>query len=116
MRMVSPSVSGAVVAHRHIADHDRPVGFEHFEHADAFVVIAGNLQQHIAGRPGREQDVVVFEQTRIVRNEIFGFGGLELEAPAQRPGAAPQIEQLQLGVVVEDDAVVERGLDLASWL
>ena len=34
------------------ADHDRAIGFEHFEDADALVVVAGNLEQHIARRAG----------------------------------------------------------------
>ena len=50
IRMVSPSVSGAVVAHRCLADHDRAIGFDHFEDADPLVVIARNLQQDIAAR------------------------------------------------------------------
>ena len=35
---------------RDIADHDRAVRFQDFEDADAFVVVAGNFQKHIAGR------------------------------------------------------------------
>ena len=32
-------------AHRCLADHDRTIRFQHFERADALVVIAKNLQQ-----------------------------------------------------------------------
>ena len=32
-----------VRTHGRVADHDRPIGFQHFKAADAFVVIAGNF-------------------------------------------------------------------------
>ncbi len=60
--------------------------------ADPLVVIAENLQQHVAARPGRKQNVVGLEQARIVRDQIFGLGGLELEPATHRAGAPPQIE------------------------
>ena len=88
-------------AHRDVADHDRAVGLEHFEKADALVVIAGNLEQDIAAGSGRKQDVVFLEQARVIRDEVFRFRGLELKPPAHRARPAPQIEKIQLGVVVK---------------
>ena len=49
---------GSGRAHRVVADHDRAVGLQHLQGADAFVVVAQDLQQHIAGGAGREQDIV----------------------------------------------------------
>ena len=52
----------------------------------------------------------------IVRDEIFGLRGLELETSAHGAGAAAQIEQIELGVVVENDPVFERGFDFGAGL
>ena len=35
-------------AHRRLAHHDRTIGFDDFQQTDPLVVIAKNLQQHIA--------------------------------------------------------------------
>ncbi len=99
-------------ADRCLPDHDRPIGVDHFQRADAFVVIAQNFQQDIAARSRRKEDVVFFEQARIVRDQIFGLGGLELKAAAHRASAAAQIEQVHLAVVVENDLVFERRFHL----
>ncbi len=99
-----------------LADHDRAIGFDHFEGADPLVVIAQDFQQDIAARSRRKQDVVLFEQARIVRDEIFGLGGLELETATHGARAAPQVDQIHLAVVVENDLVFERRLDLRARL
>ena len=114
--MVSPSFNGAVGAHGGLAHHDRAIGLEHFELADALVVIAENLQQHIAAGAGREQNVVRFEQARVVRDEIFRLRGLELETAAERAGAAAQIEQIHLAVVMKNDPILAASLRPACRL
>ena len=86
----------------------------HFKCADALVVIAKNFQQHIAARAGRKQNVVGLEQARIVRDQILGFRGFELEPAAQGAGAPAQIDQIQLAVVMENDPVFERRFDLRA--
>ena len=56
MRMVSPSASAAVVAHRRFADEDRPVRLEHLQLADLVFVIALDFQQHLAAAcPGERR-------------------------------------------------------------
>ena len=116
MRMVSPSWSRRRAPDRRLSDHDRPVGFDDFQRADPFVVIAQDFQQHIAARSGRKEDVVFLEQTGIVRDQIFGLGRLELKAAAHRAGAPPEIEQVHLAVVVENDLVLERRFHLGPGL
>ena len=101
--------------HRDIADHDRAVGFQHFEHADALVVVAGNLEQHVAGGSGRKQDIVFLEQARVIRDEVFRFRSLELESAAQRARPAPQIEKIQLGVVMKRRCGHRAMPRLACW-
>ncbi len=114
MRMVSPSLKRRRRAHRRVANHDRPIGLDHFKSADAFVVIAENLEQHVAARPGRKENVVRLQQTRIVRNEIFRFGRLELEPAAHGASAPAQIDEIHLAVVVKDDLVFERRFHLLA--
>ena len=103
-------------AHRCLAHHDRSIGVDHFQGADPLVVIAKNFQQHIAARSRRKKDIVCFEQARIVRDQILGLGGLELETAAHRASAAAQIEQIHLAVVVENNPVLERRFDLRPGL
>ncbi len=99
-----------VGSHRRIADHYRPIGFQDLQHADPLVVIAGNFQQHIAGRAGRKKDVVFLEQARVVRDQVFGFGSLELKPTAESARPTPEIGEIEFGVVMEDDAIVERSV------
>ncbi len=99
-------------AHDRVAHHDRPIRFDHLNFADTFVVIAKNLQQHVAARARRKQNVVSFEQARIIGNEVLGFRGFELEPAAHRARAAPQIYQIHLAVVVKNDPVFERSFNL----
>ena len=98
MRMVSPSARAARVAHRHLAHEDRPVRLEHLELPDLVLVIALDLQQHLAAGAGREQDVVLLEQAGVVRDQVLALVRLELEPPAQRARPAAQIRQGQLRV------------------
>src|SRR4029077_2776492 len=93
--------------HVGLTHHYWAISLQHFERADALVVIAKNLQQHIASSPRREQNIVRFEQTRVVRNQIFRFRGLQLKTTAERPGAAAQIEQIQLAIVMENDPILQ---------
>ncbi len=53
-------------AHRLAADHDRPIGFDHFKNTDSLIVIAKNLQHDVAARAWRKQNIVSFEPARIV--------------------------------------------------
>ena len=87
------------------------MGGQHLEFAHAVFVVAENFQQHLAAGAGREQDVVGVEQRGVVRDEVAGLVGLELEAPAESARAPPQVVERHFGVVVKDDAVVERGVD-----
>ena len=93
------------------ADEDWPVGIDHFQRADAFVVIAQNFQEHVAARSRRKQNVVFLEHARVIRNEIFGLRRLELEPAAHGARAPAQIQQVHLAVVVENDSVFEHRLD-----
>ena len=92
----------------------RTVRFDHLQRADSLIVIAKYFQQHIAARAGRKQDIVGFEQARIVRDQIFRFRSFELESAAQRASAPAQVDQIQLGVVVENNFVFQRRFDLSA--
>ena len=116
MRMVSPSFSGAVVRTGGLADHDRPIGLEHFEQCRRACRNRKKSSAARRRRSRRKQNVVRFEQARVIRDEIFRLRGFELETSAQRAGAAAQIEQIQLAVVVENDPILERRFDLRPGL
>src|SRR3954470_22945009 len=60
-------------SHRYVSDHDWPVGFDDLQLTDAWVKIKKNFKKTAARRSRREQDVIRFEQARIVGHEIFGF-------------------------------------------
>src|SRR5213080_3119391 len=77
-------------AHRLVADHDRPISFDHFKNTDSLIVIAKNLQHHVAARARRKQNIVSLEPARIVRNQILRFRRLELKSTAERASAPTQ--------------------------
>ena len=64
IRMVSPSLSGAVVRTGVSPTMNRTIGFDHLQLAHPLIVIAKNLQQHVAAGAGGEQNIVGFEPAR----------------------------------------------------
>ena len=111
-RIAVPELRGR--AHGLVADHDWPIRFDHFEDAYPLIVIAENFEHHVTARARGKQNIVRLKPARVVRHQIFRFGGLELEASAQRSSATTQIAQIHFAVVVEDDPVFQRGLDLCA--
>ena len=111
MRMVSPSASGAKLRTGTPRTRIGRSGLKHLNTAFLAIVIAVDLQQYVAPASGRKQDVVLFEKSGIIGNQIFTLGGLELEAPAELTRAAAQIAEVQLAIVVENDIILERGFD-----
>ncbi len=103
-------------AHRSFTHEDRSVGVDHFQRADALVVIAKNFQEHVAARPGREQNVVFLEHARVVRNEIFRLRSLELEPATHGPGAPAQVDQVHLAVVMKNDPIFQGRFDRRAGL
>src|SRR5882724_3861719 len=101
-------------AHSLVAHHDRPVRFNDLQNAHALVVVAENLQHDITARTRRQQNIVSLKPARVVRHQIFRFGGLELKSAAQGASTPAQIAQIHFAVVVENDPVLERGLDLCA--
>src|SRR5438067_9452516 len=98
-------------AYRRFADEDRAVGVDHFQSANALVVVAQNFQEDVAARPRREKNVVFLEHARVIRDEVFGLRGFELEPAAHGAGTPTQIEQVHLAVVMKNDPVLERGFN-----
>ena len=70
---------------------DGAVGLEHLEPADLVLVVAEDLQQHLAAGSRREENIVLIEQRGIIRDQITRLVGLELKAAAERARPAPQI-------------------------
>src|SRR5437867_968003 len=101
-------------AHSLASHHDRPIRFNDLQDTHALIVVAENLQYHIAARARRQQNIVSFEPARVIRNQIFRFGGLELEASAQGASTPAQIAQIHFTVVMENDPVLECSLDLRA--
>src|SRR6266496_238881 len=101
-------------AHGVVAHHDRPIRFNDLQNAHALVVVAENLQHDITARARRQQNIVSLESARVIRYEIFRFGSFELEPAAQGASTPAQIAQIHLAVVMENDPVLERGLDLCA--
>src|SRR5438094_330145 len=101
-------------AHGVVADHDRPIRFNDLQNAHALVVVAENLQHDVTARARRQQNIVSLEPARVVRYEIFRFGSFELEPAAQGASTPAQIAQIHLAVVMENDPVLERSLDLCA--
>ncbi len=108
MRITSPSASRAVLRTGVSPTRIARAGLEHFQLADLLLVVARNLQQHVAAGAGGKQDVVGVEQARVVGNEVLVLAGEELEPSAQGARAAAQLDERQLAVVVEDDLVLQR--------
>src|SRR4051794_1508666 len=98
-------------ANRGFAHEDRPIRVDHFQGADALVVIAKNFEQNVTAGSGGEEDVVFLEHARVIRDEVFRLRGLELETTAHGTGPPAQIDQVHLAVVMENDAVLEHRLD-----
>ena len=96
-------------AHRHVPDEDRAVGLDDLQFADLGLVIAEDLEQHLAAGARREQDVVHVQERGVVGDEVAGFVGLELEPAAEGPGPSAKVAQGQFGVVVEHNPVVQAG-------
>ena len=69
-------------AHGGIAHQDRTISVNYLQEAHPLVVIAENLQQHVAARARGKQNIACFQPAGIVRNQILGFGGPKLEAAA----------------------------------
>src|SRR6266481_4944305 len=101
-------------AHCLVTHHDRPIRFDDLKDPHPLVVVAENLQDHITARARRQQNIVSLKPARVVRHQIFRFGGLELESSAQRASTPAQIAQIHFAVVVENDPVLECGLDLCA--
>ncbi len=111
---MSPSLSSAVVRTGVVAYHDSTIRFNDLKRAYSLIVIAKNFQQHISGRAGRKQDIVGLQSARIIRHQIFRFRSFQLESSAERACAPTQVVQIQLGVVVENDFVFQRRVDLSA--
>ena len=62
-------------AHGSIAHQNRAIRLNYLQEAHPLVVIAKNLQQHVAARAGRKQNIVGFKPTGLVGDQIFGFRG-----------------------------------------
>src|SRR5262245_6024726 len=101
-------------ADRIVAHHDSTVRFNDLKCADSAIVIAKYFQQYVAGRPGRQQDIVGLQPARIIRDQIFRFRSFQLESSAERACAPAQVVQIQLGIVVEDNFVFQRCVDLSA--
>ena len=102
------------IPHRDTANEDRTVGLQNFQAAFPTVVVARDFQKHIASGTRREENVVLLEQAGIVGNKVFVLRGLELEASTVRSRPPPQIAEVELAVVVENDLVLQRGGHLDS--
>src|SRR5262245_14507017 len=101
-------------ADRIVAHHDSTVRFNDLQCAYPPIVIAKYLQQHITGRAGRKQDIVGLQPAGVIRHGIFLFRRFQLESSAESACAAAQIVQIQFGVVVENDFVFQRRVDLRA--
>ena len=99
------------VSNWHTAHKNWAISLEHLDAAFLAIVITVDLQEHITPASGRKQNVVLFEKAGVIGNEIFTLGGLKLKTPAELPGTAAQIAEIQLAVVVKNDVVLERGLN-----
>ena len=102
------------VAHGDAADENGAVRLQYLELAGLFIVVAGDFEENVAARTRGEKNVILLQQSRVVRNKILAFRRAELEATAVGSGAQPQIAEVQLAIVVENDFVFKSGEDLAS--
>src|SRR6267378_339427 len=101
-------------AHHGVTHHDRPVRLDHFQLTNSLIVIAKNLQQHVAARARGKQDIVSFQPAWVIRNQIFRLGSFKLETATQRTRPPAQIAQIHLAVVVEDNPVFQARIDLCA--
>src|SRR6266487_4405490 len=101
-------------ADRIVAHHDSTIRFNHLKRAYSPIVIAKYFQQHISSRTGGKQDIVGLQAARIIRHQIFRFRSFQLESSAERACSPAQVVQIQLGVVVENNFVFQRRVDLSA--
>src|SRR4029077_5669729 len=101
-------------ANRIVAHHDSTVRFNDLKGAYSPIVIAKYFQQHISGRAGGKQNIVRLQFARIIRHQIFRFRSFQLESSAERACASTQVVQIQLGVVMENNFVFQRRVDLSA--
>src|SRR6266576_1779411 len=101
-------------ADRVVAYHDSTVRFNDLKLAYSPIVIAKYFQQHISGRTGRKQDIVGLQFARIIRHQVFRFRSFQLKSSAERACAPTQVVQIELGVVVENNFVFQRRVDLSA--
>src|SRR4029450_5783588 len=90
------------------------VRFDDLKRAYSPIVIAKYFQQHISGRAGRKQDIVGLQYARVIRHKISRFRSFQLESSAERACAPAQVVQIQLGVVMENNFVFQRRVDLSA--
>ena len=55
-------------AHGSVTHKDRTVGFNYLQEAHSLVVIAKNLQQHVAARTRGKQNIARFQPAWVIRN------------------------------------------------
>src|SRR5215475_11346651 len=99
---------------RIVAHHDSTIRFNDLKGAYSPIVIAKYFQQHISGRAGGKQDIVGLQPARVIRHQIFRFRSFQLESSAKRACAPTQVVQIQFGVVVENNFVFQRCVDLSA--
>src|SRR5215471_10692244 len=99
---------------RIVTHHDSTIRFNDLKRAYPPIVIAKYFQQHISGSAGRKQDIVGLQPARIIRHQIFRFRSLQLESSAERACAPAQVVQIQFGVVMENNFVFQRRVDLSA--
>src|SRR6516225_6971656 len=99
---------------RIVAHHDSTIRFNDLKRAYSPIVIAKYFQQHISGRTGRKQDIVSLQPAWIIRHQIFRFRSFQLESSAEGARASAQIVQIQFGVIMENNFVFQRRIDLSA--
>src|SRR6516225_6228429 len=97
-----------------VAHHDSTIRFNDLKRAYSPIVIAKYFQQHISGRTGRKQDIVSLQPAWIIRHQIFRFRSFQLESSAEGARASAQIVQIQFGVIMENNFVFQRRIDLSA--
>ncbi len=78
------------------------------------LVVTKDSEQNFSRGARREEDVIDIKVGRVVGDEVAGFVSFELKAAAEGAGFAAEVAEGEFGVVVEEDAILERCLYLGS--
>ena len=98
-------------AHHAFPDGDGPIAAEDFQLAGAVVVIAADPQEEPSALVAGNENVPFLKIGGVIGNRVLRPRRIEVEPGAEDFGPSPEVEQRDLGAIIEFDAVPQGRLD-----